>query len=320
MSILNVQNLRVEFATKRGVVEVIRDVSFQLEKGQSLGIVGESGSGKSVTSLSLLRLLPETARILSGKIEFQGQDILQMSASHLEKLRGSKIAMIFQDPISSLNPCYTVQDQIAEALKIHENLTGRGARDRVLELLNLVGIPDPQARLRNFPHELSGGMSQRVMIAMAMACRPELLIADEPTTALDVTIQSQILSLLQKLRKEQGMSLILVSHDLGVIAQNTDQICVMYAGEVVENGSSDQILRDPQHPYTKALLRSLPALQKATSEDFRLPQIPGQVLSLSHRVPGCQFQDRCEQVQENCRESSISLRHQKGRDVRCLWT
>lgn len=318
--LLRVKDLGVQFKTQKGKVEVLRGVSFDVDKGEALGLVGESGSGKSVTSLSLLKLLPSTASYRSGKIEFEGQDIVKMSEKQLHKIRGSQISMIFQDPTSSLNPCHTVERQISEVIQIHEDRQRGSLRDRVVELLNMVGIPDPQSRLGNFPHELSGGMSQRIMIAMAMACRPKLLIADEPTTALDVTIQAQVLSLIRKLRQDNHMALILVSHDLGVIAQNTDSVAVMYAGELVELGASKDILQSPQHPYTKGLLASLPAASRAVEGLKRLPQIPGQVPSLLNRFSGCQFQNRCSLVQENCRHGIVHLHQSQNSVVRCLWS
>lgn len=316
--LLSVRNLNVEFQTRKGRVEVLRDIRFDLRAGESLGLVGESGSGKSVTSLSLMGLLPDTALVRSGEISFQGKNLLRATAKELEKIRGVKIAMIFQDPMTSLNPCYSVEEQIGEVLKIHEGKSGAAARDRVLELLNMVGIPDPQQRLGSYPHELSGGMSQRVMIAMAMACRPQLLIADEPTTALDVTIQAQILRLLGELRRQHQMSMILVSHDLGVIGQNTDRICVMYAGEVVEQGTSEEVLKFPRHPYTRALLESLPAVHLDAGPGFRLPQIPGQVMSLNNRVRGCQFQDRCKFVKDICRGGPIAMKSYGSQQARCV--
>jgi dipeptide transport system ATP-binding protein len=242
-----------------------------------------------------------------------------MSEAEKQKLRGAEIAMIFQDPMSSLNPCFNVEDQIGEVLKVHLGMTKTQARDRTVELLNRVGIPDPQSRLKTFPHELSGGMSQRVMIAMAMACNPKILIADEPTTALDVTIQKQILNLLQKLRIEQKMALILVSHDLGVIAQNTDRILVMYAGEVVEQGPSADVIRAPIHPYTEGLLKCLPALHDGSKKDFRLPTIPGIVPNLADRPPGCQLAPRCSYRQDSCEKARVPMFLSENRQHRCLY-
>lgn len=320
MSLLEVKNLNIDFTTTAGTIQALRDVSFKLESGEALGIVGESGSGKSVTSLALFDLLASNAIVRSGEIFFQDRDIRKMSDAEKLKLRGSDISMIFQDPMSSLNPCFTVEYQISEVLKTHQGLTGRSARDKVLELLRQVGIPDAQSRLNVYPHELSGGMSQRVMIAMAIACSPKVLIADEPTTALDVTIQKQILSLLQKLRKEKGMSLILVSHDLGVIAQNTDRLLVMYAGEIVEEGIAMEIIQRPTHPYTEGLLKCLPGLHPQNQEGFRLPTIPGVVPNLGQRPSGCQLHPRCPYKRKNCEEVRVELfQVLPERKSRCLY-
>jgi dipeptide transport system ATP-binding protein len=320
MSLLEVKNLHIDFSTSQGVIQALRDVTFHLNSGEALGIVGESGSGKSVTSLAIFDLLATNAIVRQGEILFQGKDILKMSDSEKTRLRGSEISMIFQDPMSSLNPCFTVQDQISEVLKVHQGLKGAAARDRIIELLNQVGIPDPQSRLKNYPHELSGGMSQRVMIAMAIACSPQILIADEPTTALDVTIQKQILALLQRLRREKQMSLILVSHDLGVIAQNTDRLLVMYAGEIVEEGVSQDVIHQPNHPYTEGLLKCLPGLHTEVSGTFRLPTIPGIVPHLGQRPSGCQLHPRCAYKQDPCESSQVKLQKlQSGREVRCLY-
>ncbi|MCE3009216.1 MAG: ABC transporter ATP-binding protein [Proteobacteria bacterium] len=319
--LLEVRNLSIDFKTSRGQIQALRDVSFQLSQGESLGFVGESGSGKSVTSLAIFDLLASNAVLRSGEILFQGRDILKMSEAEKQKIRGKDIAMIFQDPMTSLNPSFTVEYQIGEVLTEHLGLEKHQVRERTLELLSLVGIPDPQARLKTYPHELSGGMSQRVMIAMAIACNPKVLIADEPTTALDVTIQKQILSLLGKLRRELKMSLILVSHDLGVIAQNTDRIMVMYAGEVVETGESKGVIQGPMHPYTEGLLKCLPALHVHEPAGFRLPTISGIVPNLAERPQGCQLAPRCQYRQKNCEQVAVpttELPSQK-RQVRCFY-
>lgn len=316
MSLLHVQNLSVGFQTSRGSVQALRHVSFSLKAGGALGIVGESGSGKSVTSLAILDLLAKNSFIESGEILYQGKNLLALHEHEKRKIRGAEISMIFQDPMSSLDPCYTVFEQIAECLIVHENLNRRQSRDRVIELLGKVGIPDPISRLNSFPHELSGGMSQRVMIAMAIACHPKILIADEPTTALDVTVQAQILRLLKKLKTETGMSLILISHDLGVVSQNTDELIVMYAGEIVEAGLSQTVLQSPQHPYTKGLFDSLPSHHFMTDPEFRLPSIPGVVPDLRMRPQGCQFAPRCGYAKLNC-QTEISLTTNKDRLVRC---
>ncbi len=320
MSLLQVKNLNIDFSVSTGTIQALRDVNFKLEAGEALGIVGESGSGKSVTSLALFDLLANNAIVRSGEILFNGRDILKMSEAEKLKLRGADISMIFQDPMSSLNPCFTVEDQIGEVLEVHQGLTGRGARDKIVELLQQVGIPDPQSRLKVFPHELSGGMSQRVMIAMAIACSPKILIADEPTTALDVTIQKQILSLLQKLRREKQMALVLVSHDLGLIAQNTDRLLVMYAGEIVEEGISSDVIHRPTHPYTEGLLKCLPGLYAHESKDFRLPTIQGMVPNLGNRPQGCQLHPRCPYKRDNCDDQRVPLfQLESKREARCLY-
>lgn len=318
MSLLQVNNLSINFQTSKGVVEALQGIDFRLEKGQSLGFVGESGSGKSVTSLALLHLLASNAIIKSGEIIFDGKNLFQLDQNEIQKIRGARISMIFQDPMSSLDPCYTVYEQIAETLQTHENISKEKLRDRVIELLNLVGIPDPVSRLKAYPHELSGGMSQRVMIAIAIACRPQILIADEPTTALDVTVQAQILRLIQDLKKETGMSLILVSHDLGVVSQNTDLLIVMYAGQIVEAGSSKEILQKPAHPYTKGLLESLPSNHTQVTEAFRLPSISGVVPDLRQRPQGCQFAPRCQFAKPEC-QKDIQMIERAGRKIRCLY-
>lgn len=318
-SMLKVENLSVSFTTSQGLVQALRNVSFELQAGEALGFVGESGSGKSVTSLAILDLLANNAIVDSGEIYFEGKSLRNLPEAEKQKIRGSQISMIFQDPMSSLNPCFTVEKQIFETLKAHESLNQKQCRDRALELLQMVGIPDPQSRLKNYPHELSGGMSQRIMIAMAMACRPKLLIADEPTTALDVTIQKQILDLLTDLRRKSKMGLILISHDLSVIAQNTDKIMVMYAGEIVERGLSQSVISNPIHPYTEGLLKCLPGNYEAssakTSNDFRLPTIQGVVPHLGNRPKGCQFAPRCNYKKPNCEEGPIPFNNQ----VRCLY-
>jgi len=317
MALLEVKNLQVDFATQKGLVTVLRDLNFQVGEGEAVGLVGESGSGKSVTSLAILQLLSENASVARGEILFQGRDLVKLPEIERQKIRGQQISMIFQDPMTSLNPCYNVGDQIGEVLKIHEGLSVTQARSRSLELLQMVGIPDPQPRLKTFPHELSGGMSQRVMIAMAMACRPKLLIADEPTTALDVTIQSQILNLLKGLRKDQGMALILVSHDLGVITENTDRVMVMYAGEIVEAGQTQELIRKAIHPYTAGLLRCLPGHYTDIDANFRLPTIQGTVLNLKDRGLGCQFRGRCDRAISICSEKEIPVSSMGNHQYRC---
>lgn len=297
-------------------MHALRDLSFELNPGESLGFVGESGSGKSITGLSILGLLARNAKIESGEIFFHQTDLLKARAAELEKIRGSKISMVFQDPMSALNPCFTVGFQLGEVLRIHQGLTGNSLKDRMIELLNQVGIPDPQGRLKAYPHELSGGMSQRVIIAISIACRPELLIADEPTTALDVTVQKQIMKLLDQLRKQNKMSMILVSHDLGLVSSWTDKILVMYAGESVEFGASKSLLESPKHPYTKGLMQSLPDLYPDPTKDFRLPTIPGVVPNLAQRPTGCQFSPRCGFMKPECEVKPIAMRD----NSRCLFS
>jgi dipeptide transport system ATP-binding protein len=315
-SLLSVEHLDVAFETRRGLVHVIQDMSFELKRGRTLGIVGESGSGKSVSSLAVMGLLPPTARIGSGRVMFDGRDLLKASEGEMQSLRGGKLAMIFQDPMTSLNPSFTVGFQIEEALKTH-GVKG-DLREKAVELMAQVGIPDPALRLTSYPHQLSGGMSQRVMIAMAIACSPDLLIADEPTTALDVTIQAQILALLKKIQKERGMGLILITHDIGVVAQMADDIVVMYAGHVMESGPKDDVIRRPKHPYTQALLESLPGSHGLAEFRSRLPTIPGLVPDLLARPSGCQLSPRCPYVIEKCKAAVPPLRQVGPNSVRCI--
>ncbi len=317
MEILNVKNLSTHFYTDEGVVYAVDDVSFALNKGESLGIVGESGSGKSVTALSITQLIPTPpGKITAGEVVFDGQDLLKKSKREMQRIRGEKIAMIFQEPMTALNPVFTVGYQISESLRIHQGLSKKEARQKALEMLKKVGIPLPEKRIDDYPHQLSGGMRQRVMIAIALCCNPQLLICDEPTTALDVTIQAQILELIYQLRQDMGTSVIMITHDLGVVAQVTERILVMYAGQVVEMGTAREILTDPQHPYTKALLASIPTPDK---KGERLHVIRGMVPSLSNLPEGCHYHPRCEQCQDKCKVKKPKLTHLKGgRQVRCL--
>jgi oligopeptide/dipeptide ABC transporter ATP-binding protein len=291
--ILTVRDLVTVFPATRGVVVAANHVSFDLRAGETMGLVGESGSGKSVTCRSLLRLVPEPGEIINGSVHFEGKDLLQLSTRELRSLRGREISMIFQDPLTSLNPVYTVGDQIGEPLRIHQNLSRGQAREEAVKLLDRVGIPSARKRLEAYPHELSGGMRQRVMIAIAISCRPKILLADEPTTALDVTIQDQILALLLEVQQENGMAILLVSHDLGVIAQSCDRVTVMYAGHVVEQAGTPALFARPRHPYTVALLRALPELA-AQRPDGKLVPIRGQPPDLASLPPGCPFAPRCE--------------------------
>ena len=314
--VLSIRNLSVEFDTVRGPAKVLDDVSIDLRRGEILGLVGESGCGKTVTSMSVLRLLPSPpARILSGQVLFGGRDLLRLSSKELRAVRGSDIAMIFQDPMASLNPAFTVGDQITEALRIHNRITRSRARQRAAELLDLVGIPDATRRLNDFPHTFSGGMRQRVLIAMALANDPQVLIADEPTTALDVTVQAQIIELIRDLRDEFGMSVIFVTHDLGVVQELCDRVTVMYAGQVVEQTSSRELFADPLHPYSEALLDARPTLGDA---DGRLRAIPGVVPSALAMPPGCRFQPRCVHASDECASPVSLVRAHERHVVRCV--
>ncbi|ATH08479.1 ABC transporter ATP-binding protein [Halobacteriovorax marinus] len=305
--LLDIQNLNLKFHTSKGILHAIRDLSFHIKEGETLGIVGESGCGKSITNLALMGLLPDTAELTADKLEFEGKDLLSFNEKQWQGIRGSDIAMIFQDPMTALNPCFTVGYQIEETLELHrKDLSKEQRKEYVFELLDQVGIPAPRDRAKSYAHELSGGMSQRVMIAGAIACNPKLLIADEPTTALDVTIQDQILKLLKDIQEKNNMAMILVTHDLGVVAENADRIQVMYAGEVIESASSSSVIQSPKHPYTKGLLDSLPGNGSA---GFRTPlsSIAGMVPDLRSRPSGCQFNPRCFKFQDDCSSNRPSL-------------
>jgi oligopeptide/dipeptide ABC transporter ATP-binding protein len=306
MPLLEVENLRTYFDTDAGTARAVDGVSFTVEAGEVLGIVGESGCGKSVTSLSVMRLVPEPpGRILEGSsIRFRGRDLLGLNDADMRQVRGNDIAMIFQEPMTSLNPVFTVGDQIAEALRIHRGMDRKQARDRAIEMLRLVGIPDAESRVDSYPHHMSGGQRQRVMIAIALSCEPDLLIADEPTTALDVTIQAQILELIADLRRRLGMAVVLITHDLGVVAEVCDRVVVMYAGRVVEEGTVERIFRDPRHPYTEGLLQSIPRLGRKLD---RLAVIPGRVPSPIDWPVGCRFHPRCPYGWEQCVEKEPGL-------------
>jgi peptide/nickel transport system ATP-binding protein len=304
-TVLSVRNLETSFFTKAGVVKAVDGVSYDIAKGETVGIVGESGCGKSVTSFSILRLLSHPGRVTGGSINFKGQDLLALSPDQMRKLRGKKIAMIFQEPMTALNPVLTVGYQIVEQLIEHEPVNEKQARERAIDLLRLVGIPSPERRVDDYPHQLSGGMRQRAMIAMALSCNPELLICDEPTTALDVTIQAQILDLLQRLQQEFHMSMQFITHDLGVISELADRVVVMYAGTVVEEAKSDVIFSAPRHPYTVGLLESIPKIDEHSE---RLKTIPGVVPSLLALPQGCRFQNRCPRATDVCRRLAPPLR------------
>jgi oligopeptide transport system ATP-binding protein len=298
-NLLEVKDLRTYFATEDGVVKAVDGVSFEVRQGETLGIVGESGSGKSVANLSLMRLIAEPpGKIVSGSIAFRGRDILKLSPREVRAIRGKQIAMIFQDPMTSLNPFMRISRQLMEVTRLHLGHSKGEAREHAIRMLEQVGIPDAEARLESYPHEFSGGMRQRVMIAMALSCQPELLIADEPTTALDVTIQAQILELIKRLRGETGASMILVTHDLGVVAGMTDYTIVMYAGKVFEQAPTSELFEQPGNPYTRGLLRSVP---DPAAEQGKLYQIPGQPPDLARLPSGCPFAPRCERAEEICR-------------------
>ena len=298
-TLLEVKNLRTYFETEDGSVKAVDGISFELRRGETLGIVGESGSGKSVTNLSLIRLIPTPpGKIVSGQVIFDGRDILLLPTDEVRKIRGRRIAMIFQDPMTSLNPFMRISRQLMEITRLHLGHSRAQAYEQAIRMLETVGIPEARARVDNFPHEFSGGMRQRVMIAMALSCQPELLIADEPTTALDVTIQAQILELIKKLRQDTGTSVILITHDLGVVAGMTDHLIVMYAGKVFEQASTRELFALPGNPYTKGLLRSVP---DPTKEQTDLYQIPGLPPDVAHLPPGCPFAPRCDRAAEICR-------------------
>jgi oligopeptide/dipeptide ABC transporter ATP-binding protein len=320
MSLLEVNNLTVNFNTLEGTVRAVQGVDFTLDPGEVLGIVGESGCGKSVTVRSILRLLPmPPAEIVNGDIQFDGEDLLATSKQRLREIRGGRISMIFQEPMTSLNPVFTVGQQIAETFKAHQGMNKREALNAAVEMLDKVRIPSPQKRVREYPHQLSGGMHQRVMIAMALACEPGILIADEPTTALDVTIQAQILDLIVNLKEELQTAILLITHDLGVVAETAQRVIVMYAGKVVESGDISTIFKNPQHPYTKGLLQSVPRLgQRSLHGKSRLEEIAGTVPSLRLARPGCWFAPRCRQAMKICREQNPELKRIANRHhVRC---
>lgn len=316
--ILEVKNLKTSFTTNRGKVTAVDGVSFCVHKGEILGIVGESGCGKSVTSQSIMRLYDEKRLAdYEGEIIFDNKQLLQLKENEMEKIRGNEISMIFQDSLSSLNPVFTVGDQIAEALKIHQGLKKEEAMEKAVEMLKLTGIPAPKQRVLNYPHEMSGGMRQRAMIAMALACQPKLLIADEPTTALDVTIQAQIMDLIKNLNKEFNTGIILITHDLGVVAQTCQRVVIMYLGQIVEEGATEDIFKRPLHPYTMGLIKSIPTL--ATKKDEELFMIKGTVPSLSQVPTGCRFCARCPRATKECQENSPELTTvNETQKVRCF--
>lgn len=305
--LLSVRDLRTHFFTDEGVVKAVDGVSFDMAKGETFGLVGESGCGKSVTALSIMKLIPSPpGEIVSGSIDFDGTDLVNLPEKEMQKIRGNKISMIFQEPMTSLDPVFTVGSELMETIQLHQDLDDDAAREKAIEMLALVGISDPEGRMNKYPHELSGGMRQRVMIAMALACRPSLLIADEPTTALDVTIQAQILKLMDNLKDQLNTSVLMITHDLGVVAQFCTKIAVMYAGTIVEQGSVMDIFDDPQHPYTQGLIKSLPSLDR---EVERLEVLEGVVPSLIDPPSGCRFNPRCAYAKDICLSSFPDLRY-----------
>ncbi len=328
--VLEVKNLQTSFFSDEGEVKAVDHVSFNVYKGRTLGIVGESGCGKSVTSLSIMRLIPNPpGRIVGGQVLYRGKDLTKLSMSEMRSIRGNEISMIFQEPMTSLNPVFTIGNQICEAIALHQDLPRSEVRNKAIEMLKLVGIPAPETRIDDYPHQLSGGMRQRVMIAMALSCDPSILIADEPTTALDVTIQAQILDLLRSLQEKVGMALILITHDLGVVAEMADEVAVMYAGRVVEQGDVNEIFANPKMPYTRGLLNSIPTLSKDPTGKIkkkRLETIPGIVPNLLHLPKGCRFQERCTFVVDACKQAEPDLRTiskktayaDMGHSIRCV--
>jgi len=317
-TLLAVQNLSTHFFTEEGVVKAVQDVSFSIRKGRTFALVGESGCGKSTTALSIMRLIPQTqGGIVAGQVVFKGRNLLGLSEREMRRVRGNKISMIFQEPATSLNPVFTVGNQVAEAIKVHRKIPSGQARKSAIEMLRRVGFAEPEQRARAYPHQMSGGMQQRVMIAMAMICKPALLIADEPTTALDITIQTQILDLLEMLQEENGMSVLLITHDLGVVAERADEVAVMYASRIVEAADSRRLLAEPLHPYTQGLLRSLPRLGSGAK---RLETIAGAAPEPMHLPRGCKFHPRCAigRCDERCRSVEPVLKEVKpGRQVAC---
>ena len=315
MDLLDIQGLTTHFFTRAGVIKAIDNLSLRLQKGRVLGLVGESGCGKTVTALSILNLVPYPGKIVSGRILFEGQDLLALSSTEIRAIRGAKISMIFQEPMTALNPVFTVGNQIAEVLTAHQEISHQKAMDAAVELLRSVGIPSPEKRVDEYPHQLSGGMRQRVMIAMAIACRPSLILADEPTTALDVTIQAHILELLGRIQAEMGMAMVLVTHDLGLIAERANDVAVMYAGRIVEQTDTRELFADPRHPYTRGLMASIP--RPAGAGKTRLRTIPGTVPRLYDLPKGCTFSPRCDIRTARCVVEPDLLEIKPGHLVRC---
>lgn len=315
MKLLEVKDLKTYFYTDEGVVKSVDGVSFSVDKGETLGVVGESGCGKSITSMSIMQLIGKPGKIVNGEIDFKGENLLNKDKEEMRKIRGKEIAMIFQEPMTSLNPVYTVGQQIMEAVLIHEDMTKEQARERAIQMLDLVKIPDAEKRLNSYPHEFSGGMRQRVMIAMALSCNPEFLICDEPTTALDVTIQAQILNLINELKEKTGTAVMMITHDLGVISEVADNVMVMYAGQVVEYTDVDTVYEKPLHPYTQGLISCIP---KLGGQEEKLSTIKGMVPSFNEMPEGCLFCPRCEYAKDICRKERPELVDLDGHQVRCF--
>lgn len=315
-NILKVNNLKTHFTVDKKVIPAVDGISFELKKGETLAVVGESGSGKSVTALSIMRLIQSPpGKIVDGEIFFDDKDLVKLSEKEMRKIRGNRISMIFQEPMTSLNPVYRVGEQISEVLRLHQKMDKKMALKKTIELLKLIGIPSPEKRVYDYPHQLSGGMRQRIMIAMALSCNPDLLIADEPTTALDVTIQAQILDLIKELKEKLDMSVLFITHDLGVVAETANKVIVMYAGNVMEQGNVREIFHDPLHPYTKGLLKSIPKLD---TTDEKLYTIKGMVPHLSELPEGCVFSTRCDECMDICKKKRPKLLDTKdGRKVSC---
>ena len=315
MKLLEVKDLKTYFYTDEGVVKSVDGVSFSVDKGETLGVVGESGCGKSITSMSIMQLIGKPGKIVNGEIDFKGENLLNKDKEEMRKIRGKEIAMIFQEPMTSLNPVYTVGQQIMEAVLIHEDMTKEQARERAIQMLDLVKIPDAEKRLNSYPHEFSGGMRQRVMIAMALSCNPEFLICDDPTTALDVTIQAQILNLINELKEKTGTAVMMITHDLGVISEVADNVMVMYAGQVVEYTDVDTVFEKPLHPYTQGLISCIP---KLGGQEEKLSTIKGMVPSFNDMPEGCLFCPRCEYAKDICRKERPELVDLDGHQVRCF--
>jgi peptide/nickel transport system ATP-binding protein len=323
-TVLEVEGLRTELAAGRGVIKAVDGMSFSLQRGETLAIVGESGCGKSMTALSLMRLVPEPpGKIVGGSVKLDGQELLHLDEAAMRAVRGNDISMIFQEPMTSLNPVLTIGSQISEAVRLHQDLSKSAAMDKAVDMLRLVKIPEPAQRAREYPHQLSGGMRQRAMIAMALACNPKVLIADEPTTALDVTIQAQILDLMADLKKRVGAAIIVITHDLGVVAETAERVIVMYAGRKVEEASVDDLFAHPQHPYTRGLMASIPRLAvmlgEGESAPGRLQEIPGMVPALSDLPPGCIFAPRCPHAEDRCRAAFPAYEEKRAKHWAACW-